>query len=75
MARGNPMKLFDPAHPFFAPLWRRIAIVVATLGWALFEAISGNLIWGMLFGAIGFYCAYQFFIAFDGRDSDDEDMT
>jgi len=29
----SKLKLLDPAHPFFAPLWRRIIIVVLTLGW------------------------------------------
>ncbi len=61
------MPLLDPAHPFFAPLWRRLAIVAVTLAWAVFEFATGNPFWGILFGAAGLYCAWQFFIAF-GRD-------
>ena len=62
------MKLFDVQHPFFTPLWRRIAVVVLCLGWAAVEFFSGNAFWGVLFGAIGLYCAHQFFIAFNPVD-------
>jgi hypothetical protein len=65
------MKLLDPAHPFFAPLWRRTLIVVLTLGWAVIEIMTGDPFWAILFGALGVYCAYQLLIAFPGRGSDD----
>lgn len=31
------MKLIDPAHPFYRPLWRRIAVVAACAGWFAVE--------------------------------------
>ena len=67
------MKLVDADHPFFAPLWRRIAIVAITLAWALFEFAAGSPIWGMVFSAIGLYCAYVFFIDFEPKSPDDCD--
>jgi hypothetical protein len=57
------MALLDPAHPFFRPLWRRVVVVVACLGWALIEVITGSPGWAMLFGAAGFYAAYVLLIA------------
>jgi hypothetical protein len=65
------MKLVDPSHPFYAPLWRRVVIVAVALGWAIFEFVSGGPFWGILFGAIGLYCAWAFFVAFPGPDPDD----
>ena len=60
------MKLIDVQHPWFIPMYRRVLVVVVCLGWAAFEFIvSGSPFWGILFGALGLYCAYQFFIAFD----------
>lgn len=59
------MKLLDVQHPFFRPLWRRIAVVAVCLGWAAVEFAQDALFWGVLFGAVGLYCAHQFFIAFD----------
>ncbi|WP_425100342.1 hypothetical protein [Tropicibacter sp. S64] len=59
------MKLFDVQHPFFRPLWRRVLTVALCTGWAIVELSTGNPGWALLFGAIGLYCAHQFFIAFD----------
>ncbi|WP_299651294.1 DUF3329 domain-containing protein [uncultured Jannaschia sp.] len=60
--------MFDLDNPFFRPLWLRIAIVVVTLGWALFELASGAVFWAILFGAVGLYAGYKFFIDFNPRD-------
>ena len=56
---------FDVQSAFFIPLWRRIIVVVAILGWGIFEFAAGSAIWGALFVAAGLYCAHQFFVAFD----------
>lgn len=70
---------FDVQHPFFLPLWRRVATVAACLGWALFELSAGNLFWAILFAAPGVWCAHQFFIAFDEeairKQLDDEEKS
>jgi hypothetical protein len=61
-------KLFDFDHPFFRPLWIRAAIVVVCLVWAALEIAVGAHAWAMLFGGIGVYAAYRFFVTFNPRD-------
>jgi hypothetical protein len=56
---------FGLRHPFFIPLWRRIATVALCLGWAVLEFTSGNPGWGTLFGGIGLIAARGFFFGFD----------
>lgn len=63
------MKLLDVQHPFYKPLWRRVAIFGFCLVWAIFEFATGAPVWGVIFGAIGVYCGRQFFVVFDaGQD-------
>lgn len=64
------MALIDPAHPFFRPLWRRVAVVIACLGWALFEIMTGSPGWAMLFGGAGLYAAYVLLITTPPEDSE-----
>ena len=59
---------FGLRHPFFIPLWRRIATVALCLGWAVLEFTSGGPAWGMLFGGIGLIAAWGFFIGFDAEE-------
>lgn len=61
-------RLFDVQLPFFIPLWRRIVLVGACLGWAGMEAYWGNAFWAGLFGLIGLWCGHQFFFDFDLDD-------
>ena len=58
-------KFLDTSHPMFRPLWVRLLIVALCLGWAVFEFVGGSPMWGMIFGALGLYSAYGFFIVFD----------
>lgn len=58
------MKLLDPGHAFFRPLWRRAAIVAACLGWALFELSLGETLWALAFGAVGAYCGWVLILAY-----------
>lgn len=67
------MKFIDASHPFFRPLWVRVVVVAFCLGWALVEFASGAPFWGILFGALGLWAAYEFFIAAGGGTSDKED--
>ncbi|HEY8594969.1 MAG TPA: DUF3329 domain-containing protein [Devosiaceae bacterium] len=47
----------DSAHPFFRPLWRRIATLAVCVGWAGFEVIWGEPTWALV--AVGLF-AYGF---------------
>ncbi len=70
-ARGRAVAgrlMFDLDHPFFKPLWVRIAVAGVALGWAVVEAVAGSPLWGILFGALGAYAAYRFFWTFNPRD-------
>jgi hypothetical protein len=61
-------KFFDLDHPFFRPLWLRMVIVAGCLGWACVELAGGAPGWAILFGAVGIYAAYRFFVRFNPRD-------
>lgn len=60
--------MFDLDHPFFKPLWIRLAVVFFALGWAVFEFLAGSPFWTVLFGALGLYSAWRFFVTFKPRD-------
>ena len=57
--------LLDLRHPFFRPLWRRVAVVAVCLGWGGFEFATGSTFWGVIFVGLGAVCAWQFFLTFD----------
>lgn len=62
------LKLLDLSHPFFKPLWRRIAIVATCVIWTGVEFYYGTPMWGMLFAGLGALCIWQFFFDFNPRD-------
>lgn len=72
MSKNTFQRIFDVQSPIFRPLWLRIVIVAFTSCWTVFEAISGNTIWALIFGVAATYLAHQFFIAFDPPDTDDD---
>ena len=51
----------DHEHPFFKPLWRRVAVTALCAGWAVLEFAANSPGWGMI--ALGFtgYAVWQFF--------------
>ncbi|SEN36532.1 hypothetical protein SAMN04489859_100565 [Paracoccus alcaliphilus] len=65
--------MFDLNDAFYRPLWLRVLLVVLTLGWGLFEFISGAPFFGVIFTAIGLYAAWRFFVTFDPPDGAEED--
>ena len=65
-------KFIDTGHPMLRPLWVRILLVAICLGWAAFEFIDGSPFWGMLFGALGVYAAWGFFVTFPPGGGDSE---
>ncbi len=69
------MSLFNLRHPFFRPLWRRIAVVAVCAGWGFFELSMGNAFWVVLFWGLAGVCAYEFFVIYDEANYRDEDET
>jgi len=54
--------MFDLDHEFFKPLAVRLITSGVALGWSLFEFITGAPFWGVLFGALGVWCTWHFFL-------------
>lgn len=59
----------DRHHPWFAPLWRRLLLVAVCFTIAAADLYFGNFGWALVFGGIGAYGVWVFFIAWD-RDDD-----
>lgn len=55
----------DNEHPFFRPLWRRIAVILVCVGWAVLEFATNAPGWGMI--ALGFtaYAVWTFILAYN----------
>lgn len=68
--------LFDFDHPFFRPLWRRIAVVSICAGWGLFELAMGATGWAIVFLGLAALSFWGLFVRFQpGPDeSDDPDQ-
>ncbi len=66
-------KLLDLQHPFFRPLWIRIATVAACLGWGALEWSWGNTFWALLFLVLGLICGWEFFMGEPPREPEDKD--
>ena len=63
------MKKLEQQHPFYKPLWRRIAIVVVILSWIAMELYFGERgIWLWLAVAFLAYAIFAFFINFPKDD-------
>jgi hypothetical protein len=60
--------MFNLQDSFYRPLWLRLGIVLLCLGWAAVEVANGAPGWAMLFGAVGLYAAWQFFVVWNPRD-------
>lgn len=53
-------KLIDLEHPFFAPAWVRVAVIVVMVAWGAFEAYRGAPLWAVIFLGISAVCAWRF---------------
>ncbi len=54
----------DSEHPFFRPLWLRIAIVALCLFWAGIEFATDTPFWGMIALGAAAYGVWQFFYVY-----------
>ena len=67
------IKAVDVRSTFFRPMWRRVLVAAAVLGWAMFELLTGKIGWALLFGVAGLWISYQFFVTFEAGLPDAED--
>lgn len=59
------MKLIDAEHPFFRPLWRRIAVVAVCALWAAMEWATASPFWAVLASALGLCAFYALILTYD----------
>lgn len=72
MADRSPfLDFFDVQKPFYKPLWLRVSLTAVCLIWGLFELLGGQPFWALLFGVLGVYLGYQFFVVFDPKEDED----
>ena len=57
------MRLFDFGVPLFLPVWRRIAVVLVPVLWALFEFSNGARAWGLIFLGLGGIAGWKLSVA------------
>ena len=62
----------DSSHPFFRPLWRRIAVLAVCFGWSAFEWANGETFWCILTLGMGAYGIWVLIINYDAGPSDNE---
>jgi hypothetical protein len=58
----------DYEHPFFRPLWRRVAVVAVCVVWALIEYMHANTGWATIAAGLAVYGGYQFFYLYKPRE-------
>jgi hypothetical protein len=57
--------LFDLDHPFFLPVWRRVAVVAVCALWSAVEWATASPFWGILAGGLAVYAYWGLFLKFD----------
>lgn len=58
------MKLIDPSHAFYRPLWVRILIVASLIAWFGLELMIGASFWLVIVGALAVYCTWMLILRF-----------
>lgn len=58
----------DNQHPFFRPLWRRIAVVTVCVVWSAVEFAVGTPFWGTLLAGMAIYAVWTFLISYKPED-------
>ncbi|OLP59472.1 hypothetical protein BJF93_12265 [Xaviernesmea oryzae] len=64
------IKLIDPDHPFYRPLWRRLLIVGACFAWTGVEFWNGEQTWGTIFLIISAYVVGALILFFKPKTPD-----
>ena len=58
----------DNQHPFFRPLWRRIAVIAVCVIWSAVEFAVGTPFWGTLLAGMAIYAVWTFLISYKPAD-------
>ncbi|WAP66756.1 hypothetical protein [Jiella pelagia] len=61
--------MFDSKHPWFRPLWRRLLILAIAGGWGVFELVTGNPGWALIFLALAGWVLWSLVIAYDPNEN------
>jgi hypothetical protein len=56
------VKFLDRNHPMFRRKWVKLVSVGLPAIWALVEFGQGNPFWGLIFGALAAYAAYELYL-------------
>ena len=54
----------DSEHPFFRPLWRRIAVVAFCAAWTAWELWIADPMWATIAGGMTAYAAWAFLLTY-----------
>ena len=54
----------DNQHPFFRPLWRRLAVIAVCVIWSAVEFAVGTPFWGTLLAGMAIYAVWTFLISY-----------
>ena len=64
----------EQKHPFYKPLWVRVAIVVTIVLWLGFEIWQRNSgLWMAIAAGMLVYAVYTFFITYPGDQAGDDE--
>ncbi|WP_200832629.1 hypothetical protein [Candidatus Halocynthiibacter alkanivorans] len=67
------MALIDLDHPWFKRRWLRLTVTFVALGWGIFEFLTGEIFWSILFLAMAAWCATKFFFLPRQEDPSERD--
>lgn len=63
------IKIVDQDHPFYKPLWRRLALIAAIGVWAFYEiAFVRDPMWMVLTGGLFVYAVWNFIVIWPRAD-------
>ena len=63
--------MFDNAHPWFRPLYRRVLIVAACFLWLVLETIGEQPFWQIIAFAVLAYAVWSFLYKYKPPESPD----
>jgi hypothetical protein len=61
----------DNEHPFFRPLWRRLAVIAACIAWTGVEVAAGEKVWALVASAAVCYAVWQLLLRYSPPDAGD----